>query len=214
MNSQLKFKILVSSFLFSFLSLSQKYSSIYFVGGKSLSSFNYKNASSEKDKSIESISKNNIGFDFFINNNRSMFRAELMLRQSGAKATYNGVPVRWDLNYSDFAIDYFLNLFKSRNSKGVFTFAPGVGFSMGYLLSGNQYINNVKYNLLEKDAFNKNDYMFRGMIHFRTNIAKSFFITAEYRAATSIKQIEKADSKESTKNIYQGLVFGVGLRFH
>lgn len=214
MNSQLKFKILVSSFLFSFLSLSQKYSSIYFVGGKSLSSFNYKNASSEKDKSIGSVYKNNIGFNFFINNNRSMFRAELMLRQAGAKATYNEIPVRWDLNYSDFAIDYFLNLFKSRNSKGVFTFAPGVGFSMGYLLSGNQYINNVKYNLLEKDAFNKNDYMLRGMIHFRTNIAKSFFITAEYRAATSIKQIEKADSKESTKNINQGFVLGVGLRFH
>ena len=71
-----------------------------------------------------------------------------------------------------------------------------------------------KVYLLWDDPFNKNDYMFRGMIHFRTNIAKSFFITAEYRAATSIKQIEKADSKESTKNLYQGLVLGVGLRFH
>jgi len=214
MKFNFKLKILASFFLISFLSFSQKYSSIYFVGGKSLSSFNYKNASGEKDKTIESVSKNNIGFNFFINNNRSMFRAELMLRQSGAKSNYNGVPVRWDLNYSDFALDYFLNLFKSRNTKGTFTFAPGLGFSMGYLLNGNQFINDNQYNVLTTEAFSNTDFNFRGMLHFRTNIARSFFITAEYRAATSIKQIEKVDSEESTRNIYQGLVFGVGLRFH
>jgi hypothetical protein len=214
MNFILNLKIFLPFLFVSFISFSQKYSSIYFVGGKSFSTFNYSNASGDKDVTLEPVSKNNIGFDFFINNNRSMIRAELMLRQAGAKATYNGIPVRWDLNYSDFALDYFINLFKSRNSKGTFTFAPGFGFSMGYLLNGYQYINDFKYNLVEKEAFNKTDYMVRGMIHFRTNIAKSFFITAEYRAATSIKQIERADSKESTKNIHQGLIFGVGLRFH
>ena len=193
---------------------SQNYSSIYFVGGKSLSSLKYHNSNGEKDKSIESVSKTNIGFNFCINRDRNMFRSELMLRQAGAKSSYSGVPVRWDMNYIDLGLDYFLNVFKSRNSKGVFTFAPGIGFSAGYLLNGNQYINDVKYSLIDNESFSNTDYMLRGLLHFRTNLAKSFFIIAEYRISSSVKQIEKLDNNESTKNFYQGIIFGVGLRFH
>jgi len=204
------------SFIFFTLNsvFSQDYSSIYFIGGKSLSSLIYHNSNGEKDKQIESVTKTNIGFNFCVNRDRNMFRTEIMLRQAGAKSIYNGTPVIWDMNYIDIGLDYFFNVFKSRNSKGVFTFAPGIGFSAGYLLSGYQYIDDLKYSLLENESFNNSDYMIRGLLHFRTNIARSFFITAEYRIASSLKQIERQDTDESTKNFHQAIVFGIGLRFH
>ena len=118
------------------------------------------------------------------------------------------------MNYLDLGLDYLYMVLRSKNTSNQFYLSPGIGFSYGHLLSGFQYIDNEKYSLIETGAFSRNDFMFRGIIQAKFNLGKSFYLLGEYRFSSSLKQIEKINSGESTKNIYQGFLIGLGINLN
>lgn len=157
-NKKMKLKIyfIVSLFLFNF-SISQE---IFFKAGKNFTNYSYKNSLGKSISGLEgSVGSNyELGFDFFFDDadssleSRFSYSLSLCLNQFNAKGgDFNNTYV-WNTNYLGLQNMVYASIIKSPDY--YFDFKLKLGFNTSKFISGQQFINNTKYNLNKYDEFN------------------------------------------------------------
>ncbi len=183
-------------------------SEIRVVGGKNFSTLRFTNSQGQLDQDIRIKSFNTYGISTNFNIDRNVIRAELSLREAGAQAIKNEQELSWKLNYLDFSLAYLFEVVRVDQ----YTLAIGAGATTGTLIGGEQMIGLQRHEIIQKEAFNRLDFMANGMVNFHTQVTKTFSISFEYRFGHSLLNIENHETQD-TRNMYHAGFVGVGYVF-
>lgn len=153
MNTKLLFMLamFISQHLFS--------QEIFFRVGKNFTQYNYKNSKGESVSGLESSNGSNyeIGFEYFFDDAYSglessfSYSASLILNQFNAKAGNINNTYVWNTNYLGIQNMAYVSVLMPRNS--LYNLKLKAGVNTSTIVSGQQYINNVVYNLKNYDEF-------------------------------------------------------------
>lgn len=185
-------------------------SEIDLVGGKTFTSFLYKDSEGSKDKTLDYTMNNSFGINFNLSAQKHVLRPELIFRQGGSKSDYAGTQLNWKLNYLDLNLGYLYRIIQTEK----FEVAPGLAIGAGYLLNGDQYIGNVRYNVVDNKSLKRFDFGIQGITQFKMNITESFSLGLEYRFGMGITQIENDINAQKSRNIYHSALICLGIRFN
>jgi hypothetical protein len=131
----------------------------FLKGGKNFTKYNYVNSMGKSVSVLEGSNGSNyeIGFEYFLDNADSSlessfsYSASLILNQFNAKGgDFNNTYV-WNTNYLGIQNMAYVSVLMPRNS--LYNFKLKAGVNTSTIVSGQQYINNVVYNLKYYDEF-------------------------------------------------------------
>ncbi len=183
---------------------------INLIGGKTFSTFIFRNSESEKDETLQYTMNNSFGINLQLESGSHVLRPEIMFRQGGAKSDFAGTALSWKLNYLDLNFGY---LYKVINSDR-FEVSPGVAIGAGYLLNGEQYIGTTRYTIAETKSLNNFDLGAQGIANFKAKLSESMSLSLEYRFGAGLIQIENDVNPQKSRNIYQSALLGIGIRIN
>jgi hypothetical protein len=177
------------------------------VGGKNYSTFLFHDSKGNKDKSLDVISLNTFGANASMVNGKSSIRPEFIFRQAGAKSDADGLPLSWKMNYVDLNLGYLYSVFQSNR----FSISPGLALGFGYMMNGEQYIGNMRYSLVDTKALSRFDCTAHGLTNFKLQLSEDINLSLEYRIGLGIKQIEKDQTEQKTRNLFQSALLAIGF---
>lgn len=180
---------------------------INLVGGKNFSSFLFKDSDGAKDKTLNYNMLNSFGVNFGLQSGNHILRPEILFRQAGAKSDFEGTALSWKMNYLDVNIAYLYSVVNTSR----FSISPGIGIGAGYMLNGDQYIGETRYQVSDTDALKRFDFGFQGLTNFKAHITDFFSISLEYRFGMGITQIENDVNAQKSRNIYHAALLGLGF---
>jgi hypothetical protein len=179
-----------------------------FSYGKTFTGFYYENAMGQKDENLSLSSGNAYALSLGMRlGERHQLRPEILYSEAGAKSEFLNDPISWKLNYIGFRASYLFHVFNKSN----FSISPGVIIGYDYLLKGDQFIGNTKYDLKETDALKAWDLNAGALLSGRFKVTESLSIIAEYRYNLGLNQIEKKDEGERTKNFAHKALIGLSF---
>ena len=179
-----------------------------FSYGKTFTGFYYKNDMGQKDENLSLSSGNAYALSLGMRlGERHQLRPEILYSEAGAKSEFLNDPISWKLNYIGFRASYLFHVFNKSN----FSISPGVIIGYDYLLKGDQFIGNTKYDLKETDALKAWDLNAGALLSGRFKVTESLSIIAEYRYNLGLNQIEKKDVGERTKNFAHKALIGLSF---
>lgn len=153
---------------------------LYIEGGKSISSFVYKDS---EGKTLDNLHSTD-NFFLSIGFRRNIFIKNLFLNVSGNYNTYGASGsdkdldnfYDWNLNYLglDLGLDYYLY------KKGKLGFYLKGGVSAEFLVQGKQTINDQVYNLREEKDFDSPFYFFRGGVGAQYAASEKLTVFTQY----------------------------------
>ncbi|MEX1192570.1 MAG: outer membrane beta-barrel protein [Brumimicrobium sp.] len=177
------------------------------VGGKNISSFIYKDNTNQKDEQLKYNMLNSFGVSLSLESDKHQLRPELMYRQAGARSDFKGLPLKWQMNYIDLSVGYLYEAARL----GIFSLSPGIALNAGYMISGEQYIGDERLSITEEKSMDRFEVGFQGIANVRAFLTEKFTLSLEYRFGTGITQIENAVNDQKTRNIYHGVLLGIGF---
>lgn len=132
---------------------------IFFRVGKNFTQYNYKNSLGKTVSGLEGSSGSNyeLGFEYFLDNasssleSRYSYSASLILNQFNAKAGNVNNTYVWNTNYLGIQNMAYASVLMSPNS--MYNLKVKAGVNTSTIVSGQQYINNVVYNLKNYNEF-------------------------------------------------------------
>jgi hypothetical protein len=195
-----------------FLSLShaqEKTGSIQFnlFGGKTFSSFLFKDANGQKNENLGYTSGSTFGASVGFGSTHQ-FRPEIIYSELGAQSTFNSETVDWKLTYLGGGLSYLFAIVNKETVK----LSPGAMIGYDYLLKGDQTSGTVRYNLKESDALKPWDLNAGALLNSRFILTSVLSLNVEYRFNVGLNQIEKLDQGEKSRNIGHRIL--VGLSFN
>lgn len=146
-------------------------------------------------------------------NDRNFLRTELVAYQAGSQAIYGGNSISWRLNYIGLGAGYLFKLIDKENQYK-FSFSGGIHLGIDYLLSGQQNVNKLNYDLKEVDAFR--DFNFHGgpLIRAKFIVTPRLNLAMEYRFDGSLIQIEDEDKSNGQKTYNIGHIVCAGITWN
>ncbi|HZH85983.1 MAG TPA: hypothetical protein VFD77_01615 [Brumimicrobium sp.] len=194
---------------FSSMTMAQSFglSTINLVGGKQFSTFAFKNSNDEKDKTLKYQMYNAFGVNAAFKGGRHILRPELMLRQAGARTTFNDVQINWKMNYANLNVAYLYSILEGRT----FSIQPGVAISAGYMLNGEQEIGQTRLDIIEEESMTRFEVGAIGMLNATAQITPSFSIGLEYRFGIGLNHVENDINEQITRNLYHGAMLNLGF---
>ena len=128
--------------------------SLTIEAAQNITNFTFKNSDGVKDKNYEPSFSGGyaLGYAYKLTNIRLYFTGKIGMRSAGASYVYDGINYNWNLKYFETRLgigyDYDFGKFGTH-----FAVQP----YFGYLLKGNQRLNNEDFNLKTSGALNKAD---------------------------------------------------------
>jgi hypothetical protein len=178
---------------------------ISFYGGLNFSSFIFNEPQDAIKNQLNYKSGSSLGLNFDFETNRHMLRPELLYRKVGSYSDVNNSNLNWTLNYLDVNLAYMYKVLDGEK----FDIAPGISYGMGYMIQGEQYIGQQRFDIT--DGFLKRfDLTGNLMLNFSFLLTKNLSLFGEYRFGMSILNIEK-DANQSTRNIFHTLGLGLSM---
>lgn len=163
---------------------------LYLEGGKTISSFDYKNSQGQELENLQSTSKTFMAMGY----RRQIFVNNLDISIGGRYSGYGAIGsdnslgnfMEWDLNYLEFNLGLDYKLFKIKKAK---FYIKGIA-SAGFLLLGTQTFNNTVINLKDQDDFDKTLFDFRAGIGFSHPISEhlSFYVQYMHGKSLTLKE--------------------------
>ena len=204
--------LIVFLFIFSvhFLQGQLEPESLTISGGKNFSSFLFRNDNNQKDEQMSYEMLNSFGVNLSLRNGNHILRPELMFRQAGARSDAEGLPLRWKMNYTEVNIAYLYRIF----GKGLFEVQSGLGISAGYMLNGEQYIGSQRISIIEENSMNRFDLGLQLLANAKAQLSDDFYLRLSYRFGVGITQIENEQDNQRTRNIYHGVLLGLGFNLN
>lgn len=146
-------------------------------------------------------------------NERNFLRTELSAYQAGSQAIYAGNTISWRLNYIGLGAAYLFKMIDEENIYK-FSFSAGIQLGIDYLLSGQQNVNKLNYDLKEVNAFR--DFHFHGSPILRAKFIATprLNLSMEYRFYGSLIQIEDEDKSNGQKTYNIGHIICAGVSFN
>lgn len=181
--------------------------SVNVAGGKTYSSFVYRNSVSQKDEYLSYTGLNSYGLNFNFTSDKHVLRPELMFRQAGATSESESLPISWRMNYFDVNFAYLYKVIETAN----FEVSPGLALGAGYMLNGEQFIGETRYNIANNESLKRFDFGFQGITNLKAKINQNFHVSLEYRFGMGISQIENDVNAQQTRNIYHSALLGLGF---
>jgi hypothetical protein len=179
-----------------------------FSYGKTFTGFQYENDLGQEDENLTLANGNAYSVSLGMRlGKRHLLRPEILYSEAGAKSEFLNDPISWKLNYIGFRASYLFHVFNKSN----FSISPGVIIGYDYLLKGDQFIGNTKYDLKETDALKAWGLNAGALLSGRFKVTESLSIIAEYRYNLGLNQIEKKDVGERTKNFAHKALIGLSF---
>ncbi len=200
----MKTKLLfMMTMFFSHFSFSQE---IFFKVGENFTQYNYKDSFGKTVSALEGSSGSNyeIGFEYFLDKagysleSRYSYSASLILNQFNAKARSVNNNYVWNTNYLGIQNMAYSSILMSPNN--IYNLKIKAGVNISTIVSGQQYINNVVYNLKNYDEF-------KGIVvqpllglDFRLKVSSKFNMNIGYLFSKAFNVSNKSSEKLSFTN--------------
>jgi hypothetical protein len=192
---------------------------LYVEGGKTMSSFNYKNSQGNSLDNLQATAHSFMAIGY-----RNPVLFDKMYASLGASyAGYGAIGsddtvgnyMEWDVNYLEFNTGLDYELFKANDTK---FYIKGTA-SVAFLLQGTQTFNNRVIDLKNRDDFDKTLFDFRAGFGFLHPISENLSFYAHYMHGRSFNLKEgtanTADQEELrivSDNISFGLLLNISNR--
>lgn len=177
------------------------------VGGKNMSSFVFRDDANNKDEQLKYNMLSSFGVSLSLESDKHQLRPELMYRQAGARSDFQGLPLKWHMNYIDLSVGYLYEAARL----GMFSLSPGVALNAGYMVSGEQFIGEERLSIIEEESMERFELGFQGIANARAFLTDNFTLSLEYRFGMGMTQIENDVNDQMTRNIYHGVLLGIGF---
>ena len=193
---------------FSFAAIAQNH--IHLKSGVSFTSFVFKNSESIKTKDLTHVFNNYSAFsyeNYFAK--RNILRAELGLRQAGAKAIMDEMKYEWKFNYLDVNLAYLFKFLGNEN----YGLHIGASPYLGFLLGGEQSIGETYYDVKDERAIKTIDVGVNFLANAQFKVAENIFVSLEYRYGLGMLNIETDESNpdQVTKNTSHSILAGLSF---
>lgn len=184
---------------------------IHLKSGVSLSSFVFKDSESIKNKNLTHVFNNYsaVSYDADILKIH-VLRAELGFRQAGAKAIVDQEKYEWNFNYLDVNLAYLIK-FVGNEKYGLHV---GAGPYLGFLLSGEQSIGDVYYNVKKERAINTLDLGLNFLANGQFKVSENISISLEYRYGLGLLNVETDGTNPDQVTRNKTHYFLAGLSFN
>ena len=131
----------------------------FFKAGRNFTDYNYKNSLGKSVSGLEGDSGSNyeFGVEFFLDDadssleSKFSYSASLVLNQFNAKGGNVNNTYAWNTNYIGIQNMGYASVLTSPD--GIYNLKLKAGFNTSTILSGQQYINNVVYDLKKYQEF-------------------------------------------------------------
>lgn len=197
--------------VFYFGSIAQDFSptAINLFGGKQFANFIFVNSYNTKDQGMKYQMYNAFGFNTDFSNGNHTIRPELQIRQAGARKILGETPVTWKMNYFNFNIGYGYSILNTDR----FMIQMGAALSLGYMMSGEQTIGDVRLSIIEEESMNRFELGTYGFANFRAHLTETIDLFLAYRFGIGLNHIENdIIVDQRTRNIYQSALLGISMR--
>ncbi|WP_372793988.1 outer membrane beta-barrel protein [Lutibacter sp.] len=185
---------------------------IYIEGGKTLSSFDYKNS---QGGSLDNLQASPHSF-MTVGYRKQIFTKNLNISLGTSYAGYGAIGsddnvgnyMEWDINYLEFNVGLDYELFKIKKGK---IYLKGTA-SMAFLLQGTQTVNNMVIDLKNNDNFDKTLYDFRGGFGFSHPISDNLSFYVQYMRGRSItlkEGVANTADQEELRIVSDAISFGL-----
>lgn len=189
---------------------------IYIEGGKTMSSFDYKNSQGGELDNLQASPHSFMTLGY----RNQIFTKNLNISLGTSYAGYGAIGsddsvgnyMEWNINYLEFNIGLDYELFKIKKGK---IYLKGTA-SMSFLLQGSQTINNMVIDLKNNDNFDKTLYDFRGGFGFSHPISDNLSFYAQYMRGRSItlkegtaNTLDQEELRIVSDNISFGLLINI-----
>jgi hypothetical protein len=180
--------------------------SLNLLGGANFSSFVYTGASNTNiDLGYTAGPQGSVNFQ--LESGRHIFRPEIGFRRMGATATMGTSPVSWKLRYADFSLAYLVSAIKTPS----FTLSPGIAYGLSYMTEGEQLIGPNRYTSSSPGFLKRGDMNAQFLTQARWMLTEQVHFMLEYRFGLSLLSIEDNQHPQTTRNISQSLLLGIGF---
>lgn len=205
-------KALIVGFFATGIFAGQAQNQLHVKGGKTFSTFLFRNSENNKDESLRHISTTYLGVSYdILLAEKHLIRPELAYKQAGARSDINNIPLRWELNYLDLNVSYSYLTYEGEKVQ----LYQGLGPSMGILMGGEQQLGDKVYDVVETESLKRFDLGINFMAHAKFLISENLYLSLEYRYGLGLWQIESnvnQTEEQTARNRYHGAI--VGLSFN
>lgn len=168
------------------ITISSSAQQIYIEGGKTLSSFDYKNSSGERLDNLQATSHSFMTAGY----RNQIFIKNLNLSLGLSYSSYGAIGsddnvgnyLEWNTNYAEFNTGLDYELFKIMNAK----FYLKATASAAFFIQGTQIINNRVIDLKNQDDFDQTVFDFRAGFGFLYPISNNLSCYAQYMHGRSL----------------------------
>ena len=185
---------------------------IYIEGGKTLTSFNYKNSQGDRLDNLQATPHSFMTIGY----RDQLFIKNLNISLGTSYAGYGAIGsddivgnyMEWDVNYVEFntALDY--KLFKIKKTQ---FYIKGTA-SIAFLVQGTQTINNKVIDLKNQEDFDKTVFDFRAGFGFLHPIFENLSFYVQYMHGKSLKLKEGTavtENQEELRYVSDNISFGL-----
>jgi opacity protein-like surface antigen len=179
---------------------------LYIEGGKTLSSFDYKNSQGDRLDNLQATTHSFMTVGY----RKQIFTKNLNLSLAASYASYGAIGsddtldnyMEWDVNYVGLNVDLDYHLFHIKKAS---VYVKG-GMSGSFLVQGTQTINNRVIDLKNEDDFDTTMIAMQAGVGFSHPISEHLSFYAQYMYG---KSMDVASGNETLKIKSNNLSFGL-----
>jgi hypothetical protein len=175
-----------------------------FLGGFTFSSFIFKDPQLLIKNQYNYKTSTALGTNFDLSIKKHVIRPEILYRRVGSRSEVNNLKLDWRLSYLDLNIGYLYKVFDNEK----ITIAPGLCYGIGYMMEGQQYIGQTRYDALDGNFLKRYDLTTSFLLNFSFKLTDNLNFFGEYRFGLSLLNLEK-DDNQKTRNMFH--IIGAGL---
>jgi len=168
--------------------------------------FSFKDSQGAKDTSYTGAFSQafHVGYRYMNARGGLLIRADLGMRNANATIFYDNSNYIWDLQYLDLKAG--AGYLYSFGSIGAYmTLSP----YFGYLLKGNQVLNNENFDIKKTQSLSNIDYGFFVSPGAQFNISENISFYTEFSYMMGLQNLETGETGQITKNYAFALTAGV-----
>jgi hypothetical protein len=186
---------------------------LYVEGGKTISSFNYKNLQGNSLNNLQATTHSFMAIGY----RNQLFTKKLNLSLGATYTGYGAIGsddvvgnfMEWDVNYAGLNVEVDYNIFKIKKAS---VYVKG-GMSAAFFIQGSQTLNNSVIDLKNKDDFNKTLYDFRAGFGFSHPISEDLSFYVQYVYGKSLDMASgDAELKIASNQVGFGLLINISKK--
>jgi hypothetical protein len=185
----------------------QSESGLELILGVNNSNFQFTNSLGELQSEYMSQSSQLIGVQANRSSKRSSLRFGATFREGGAIYNEPNLSVSWKINYLGVSAGYLFAVINKPKIK----IYPGLSYYLGYMLNGQQLVNQEIISLNDGKLIKKIDHGVEPLLGVKYRLFDNISLSIEYRLGLGLAQLENNPMNQKTYNRFSSFVVGLGI---